>query len=104
MRKQGTATQLVIDGKPFLALAGELHNNSATSLEYMRPLWSKIAASKLNTVLTGVSWAQIEPQEGKFDFSVLDGVIQGAQLKICVWCFCGSEPGRTVCPATRPTG
>jgi hypothetical protein len=71
----------VIDGKPFLALAGELHNNSATSLEYMKPLWSKIAASKLNTVLAGVSWAQIEPAEGKFDFSVLDGVIQGAHAQ-----------------------
>jgi hypothetical protein len=78
LRKQGTATQLIVDGKPFLALAGELHNNSATSLEYMKPLWSKIVESKLNTVLTGVSWAQIEPQEGKFDFSVLDGVIRDA--------------------------
>ena len=78
LRKQGTATQLIVDGKPFLALAGELRNNSATSLEYMKPLWSKIVESKLNTVLTGVSWAQIEPQEGKFDFSVLDGVIRDA--------------------------
>jgi hypothetical protein len=78
LRKQGTATQLIVDGKPFLALAGELHNNSATSLEYMKPLWPKIVESKLNTVLTGVSWAQIEPQEGKFDFSVLDGVIRDA--------------------------
>ena len=32
LRKQGTATQLIVDGKPFLALAGELGNNSATSL------------------------------------------------------------------------
>ncbi|MGA9627727.1 MAG: DUF5597 domain-containing protein, partial [Bryobacteraceae bacterium] len=79
LRKQGTATQLIVDGQPFLALAGELHNNSATSLEYMKPLWPKIVESKLNTVLAGVSWAQIEPQEGKFDFSVLDGVIQGAR-------------------------
>jgi len=78
LRKQGSATQLIVDGKPFLALAGELHNNSATSLEYMKPLWPKIVESKLNTVLTGVSWAQIEPQEGKFDFSVLDGVIRDA--------------------------
>jgi hypothetical protein len=79
LRKQGTATQLIVDGKPFLALAGELHNNSATSLEYMKPLWPKIVQSKLNTVLAGVSWAQIEPEEGKFDFSVLDGVIRGAR-------------------------
>ena len=56
-----------------------MHNNSSTSLEYVKPLWTKIAASKLNTVLAGVSWAQIEPQEGKFDFSVLDGVIQDAR-------------------------
>jgi beta-galactosidase GanA len=35
--------------------------------------------AKVNTVLAGVSWNQVEPQEGKFDFSVLDGVIQGAR-------------------------
>ena len=79
LRKQGTATQLIVDGKPFLALAGELSNNSATSLEYMKPVWPKLVEAKLNTVLAGVSWNQIEPQEGKFDFSVLDGVIQGAR-------------------------
>ncbi len=79
LRKQGTATQLIVDGKPFLALAGELRNNSATSLEYMKPLWPKLVDAKLNTVLAGVSWAQIEPQEGKFDFSVLDGVIRDAR-------------------------
>ena len=42
LRKQGTATQLIVDGKPFLALAGELHNNSATSLEYMKPIWAAL--------------------------------------------------------------
>jgi hypothetical protein len=79
LRKQGTATQLIVDGKPFLALAGELLNNSATSVEHMKPIWPKLVASKFNTVLTGVSWAQIEPAEGKFDFSVLDGVIRDAR-------------------------
>ncbi len=79
LQKQGTATQLIVDGKPFLALAGELHNSSATSLEYMKLVWPKLAAAKLNTVLAGVSWNQIEPQEGKFDFSVLDGVIRDAR-------------------------
>ena len=81
LRKQGTATQLIVDGKPFLALAGELLNNSATSIEHMKPIWPKLAEAKFNTVLAGVSWAQIEPEEGKFDFSVLDGVIQGARSR-----------------------
>ena len=79
LRKQGTATQLIVDGKPFLALSGELRNSSATSVEYMQPIWPKLAAAKLNTVIAGVSWGQIEPQEGKFDFSVLDGVIRDAR-------------------------
>ena len=78
-RKQGTVTQMIVDGKPFLLLAGELNNDGATSLEYMKRTWPKLVGAKLNTVLAGVSWAQIEPQEGKFDFSVLDGVIQGAR-------------------------
>jgi len=79
LQKQGTATQLIVDGRPFLALAGELHNSSATSLEYMKPVWPKLAEAKLNTVLAGVSWNQIEPQEGKFDFTVLDGDIRDAR-------------------------
>jgi hypothetical protein len=79
LRKQGTATQLIVDGKPFLALAGELLNNSATSIEHMKPIWPKLVEAKFNTVLAGVPWAQIEPQEGKFDFSVLDGVIRDAR-------------------------
>jgi len=104
LRKQGTATQLIVDGKPFLARAGELTNNSATSLEFMQPVWPKLVDGKLNTVLAGVSWAQIEPEEGKFDFSVPDGVIRDARSHTCVWCFCGSQAGRTDCPVTRPPG
>jgi hypothetical protein len=68
-----------VNGKPFLALAGELSNNGATSVEYMKPIWPKLVEYKLNTVLAGVSWAQIEPQEGKFDFNVLDGVVRDAR-------------------------
>jgi len=79
LRKQGTATQLIVDGKPFLALAGELANSTATSLDYMKMVWPRLVQAKVNTVLAGVSWNQIEPREGKFDFSVLDGVIQGAR-------------------------
>ena len=80
LQKQGTATQLIVDGKPFLALAGELSNSSATNVDYMKLVWERLAMQKgLNTALAGVSWNQIEPQEGKFDFSVLDNVIQGAR-------------------------
>ena len=45
----------------------------------MKPIWPKLAAAGLNTVIAGVSWNQIEPQEGKFDFSELDGILRDAR-------------------------
>jgi beta-galactosidase GanA len=79
LEKRGQVTQLIVDGKPFLALAGELYNNSATSLEYMKPIWSRLASAHINTVLAAVSWAVFEPQEGKFDYRVVDGMVQEAR-------------------------
>jgi hypothetical protein len=81
LRKQGTATQLIVDGEPFLVLAGELNNDSSSSLDYMKSVWPTLVRARLNTVLTPVSWAQIEPEEGTFDFSVLDGMIREARAR-----------------------
>jgi beta-galactosidase GanA len=69
----------MVDGKPFLALSGELGNNTASSLENMQPIWSRLLAGNLNSVLAAVSWAQIEPEEGKYEFALVDGLIQEAR-------------------------
>jgi len=79
LRKHGTATQLVVDGKPFLLLGGELGNSSSSSLEYMRPIWPQLVSLNLNTVLVPVYWELIEPTEDRFDFSLVDGLIQEAR-------------------------
>jgi len=79
LRKQGTATQLIVDDKPFLVLGGELGNSSSSSVDYMAPVWPRLAALKLNTVLMPVYWELIEPAEGKFDFTVVDGLIKDAR-------------------------
>jgi len=79
LRKQGTATQLIVDEKPFLVLAGELGNSSSSNAEYMRSIWPKLAAMNLNTVLIPVYWELLEPTEGKFDFSLIDGLVQDAR-------------------------
>src|SRR5262245_49163586 len=79
LRKQGTATQLVVDDRPFLVLAGELGNSSSSSLDYMKPIWPKLVALNLNTVLVPAYWELIEPAEGKFDFALVDGLIQEAR-------------------------
>jgi beta-galactosidase GanA len=79
LRQQGTARQLIVDGKPFLVLGGEVGNSSSSSLEYMRPIWPKLVSLNLNTVLVPVYWELIEPTEGTFDFSLVDGLIQDAR-------------------------
>lgn len=79
LEKRGATTQLIVDGKPFLMLAGELHNSSSSSLEYMKPLWPPLAAIPLNTILTPISWELVEPAEGKYDFTLIDGLLTQAR-------------------------
>jgi beta-galactosidase GanA len=79
LAKHGNATQLMVDGKPFLILGAELHNSSSSSLDYMTPIWPKLKAIPLNTVLTPLSWELLEPQEGKFEFTIMDGLIRQAR-------------------------
>jgi beta-galactosidase GanA len=83
--KKGTTTQLIVDGKPFIILGGELGNSSATTPQYMQPIWAKLKVMNLNTVLVPVYWELIEAQEGKFDFSLYQDLIGEArknELKI----------------------
>ncbi|MGB2675934.1 MAG: beta-galactosidase [Candidatus Acidiferrum sp.] len=79
LEKRGNTTQLIVDGKPFLMLGGELYNSSSSSLEYMKPLWPRLAAIPLNTVVTPLSWELVEPAEGKYDFALIDGLLAQAR-------------------------
>jgi predicted lactoylglutathione lyase len=78
LNKQAKTYQLIVDDKPFLILGGELGNSSFTSLEYMTPIWPKLKALNINTVLAPVYWELIEPEEGKFDFELLDKLVKEA--------------------------
>lgn len=79
LQKNGNVTQLIVDNKPYLILGGELFNNSATDLEFLKPIWANLKEKNLNTALVAVSWAQFEPSEGKFDYTIVDGVIEQAR-------------------------
>ena len=79
LQKQGTAAHMIVDGKPFLMLGGELHNSTTSSLDFAKTEWAQLAAMHLNTVLAPVYWELLEPKEGQFDFALVDGQIQAAQ-------------------------
>ena len=79
LQQQGTTQQLLVDGKPFLILGGELGNSSASSAEYMQPHWPRLKAMQLNTVLAPVYWELIEPAEGKFDWTSVDALLRDAR-------------------------
>ena len=79
LEQRGHATQLIVDGEPFLILGGELGNSEASSREAMRAHWPKLQAMNLNTVLAPVYWELIEPAEGRFDFSTVDALLEDAR-------------------------
>ena len=78
LRKTENLTRLVVSSRPFIILGGELGNSSASSTQYMSPIWSRMNKMNLNTVIAPVYWELLEPQEGKFDFTLVDDLIDSA--------------------------
>ena len=78
--RNGDSAALYVDGEPFFILGGELHNSSASSLEYMEAkIWPAVRELGLNTILLPISWETVEPEEGKYDFSLLRGLLEQAE-------------------------
>jgi len=75
LKKVGNKTQLFVNDNPFLVLGGELGNSTATTMENMVDVWPKMEDMNLNTILVPVYWELIEPQEGKFDFTLYKELI-----------------------------
>ena len=60
---------LLVDGKPFLMLGGQVHNSSGWPA-MLPEVWSAIETMHANTLEIPIYWEQVEPQQGKFDFSL----------------------------------
>lgn len=67
--------QILVHGKPFLMLGGELSNSATSDVGEMTPIWSRLKNRNLNTVLAPVYWELLEPAEGQFDFTLVDSMI-----------------------------
>lgn len=70
---------LMVHDKPYIMLAGEVGNSNSSSVSYMEQIWEKAQQLGMNSLLLPVTWEMTEPEEGNFDFSVVDGLIKQAR-------------------------
>ena len=69
---------LMVDGAPFLML-GMQANNSSNYPDALKNVWPSFEKMSANTLEIPVAWEQVEPIEGKFDFSYVDVLIKQAR-------------------------
>ena len=77
VQKDGRYT-LLVEGRPFLILGGQIHNSSAWPSE-LPQVWQSMAALHANTIEAPVYWEQFEPQPDRFDFTNVDAIVEGAR-------------------------
>lgn len=69
---------LMVEGRPYLMLGGQIHNSSAWPTE-LPQVWDSMAALHANTIEAPVYWEQFEPREGQFDYTNVDQLVMGAR-------------------------
>lgn len=80
IKNENGISTLYVDGKPFQAYAGEVHNSAAYDPQKMKTdIWDKMEQSNLNTLIVPVYWETLEPEEGKFDFTLVDELLKTAE-------------------------
>lgn len=65
---------LIVDGRPFFILGAQINNSSAWP-DIMPKVWPAIAEIRANTMEAPIYWEQLEPQQGMFDFSLVDTLV-----------------------------
>lgn len=69
---------MMVDGKPLLLLGAQINNSSSFASELPK-VWPALEAAHVNTVEAPVYWELMEPEKGKFDFSNVDLLVEGAR-------------------------
>lgn len=71
---------LMVDGEPFLILGAQA-NNSSNYPAALDDVWPVVERIHANTLEINVAWEQIEPEEGRFDFSFVDALVKQARQR-----------------------
>jgi hypothetical protein len=71
---------LFVDGAPYLMLGAQVNNSSAWPA-VLPQVWPAIEMMHVNTVEMPIYWEQFEPEYGKFDYSVIDTLLDQARAE-----------------------
>jgi len=69
---------LFVDDAPYLILGVQVNNSSAWP-SMLPKVWPAVEALHANTVEMPIYWEQLEPEQGRFDYSVLDALLTQAR-------------------------
>lgn len=78
LETRGGRHALIVDGAPFTILGGQV-NNSSNYPEALKTAWPVLDRIGANTVEVPIAWQQVEPDEGRFDLSFLQMLLDQAR-------------------------
>lgn len=100
--QKGGHFALMVDGAPFLML-GVQANNAANYPSQLPKIWPAVEQLGANTLEIPVAWEQIEPTEGRFDFSWVDTLVTEARAHdtrlVLLWFATWKNTGPAYAPA-----
>ncbi len=70
---------LIVDGRPFLMLGAQVNNSPAIYAAALPQVWPVLDRIHANTIEIPVAWQQIEPEEGRFDFTFVQTLLDQAR-------------------------
>ena len=89
-------------GKPVLVLGVQCHNSSAYDAAEMETAWQVLEQMNGNTMEVPVYWDKIEPEEGRFDFSIVGDLLDQARARgkylIFLWFATWKNGSMKYCP------
>ena len=92
---------LTVDGAPFLMLGAQA-NNSSNYPSQLPMVWPVLERMHANTLEMPIAWEQVEPVEGKFDFSFLDTLVEQARAHkmrvVLLWFATWKNTGNSYAP------
>ena len=85
LERSGHVTQLIVHGRPTLLIGGQVHNSTSSHPDSIVRAFAHAHKIGSNTVFAPVDWSGVEPEEGRFDFRLVDTMLAEARRRGLMW-------------------